>query len=330
MHVEQDPRPWQSVYAHPPPTRPYALPPTRRPLPTPRPRPESMPPPLRDALVVQAPAPSWPAAVLPSPTPRRPLPTPAPRHASIDLADRPAIPDRDLRIPSSFSRRTAPLPDPAAFSPPPPRPPGNPVMERRSTVSGAPPAQSSPPRRPLPSSPTAPPRVPSLHPRVPASSEDDRGPSSPLDMSDDEAYEPITFADPDRVVTPSPQYGIRDLPSRSRMAIASRPAPAPDSPASRPHSPQARPLTAFSQRIPPPAAAPQSLTLRFAAMGLAEERERQAQQSPAQSPTSPMRQQHTWSANMPPLPRAPRPLFGTADIPSKSDSTAIHTISCPE
>lgn len=292
--------------------------PSRRPLPTPRTRPESMPPPLRQSpLVVQAPAPSRPAILAPSatlatsptaPPARRPLPTPAlppTKHASVDLSARPASPakaiintiipnpnpDRDLRIPSSFSRRTAPPPDttnrppPAPFTPLPtwPRAPrsetheskspplrnrnfhpassatiGANVIERRSTVSGVfPPTvpppradprraespertqpaqrlQSSPPRRPLPSSPTSPPRVPSFHQRVPASSEDEYDISSPSDissLSDQDAYEPMTFADPLQTeddehdivfASPSPQYGIRDLPTRSRMAIANR------------------------------------------------------------------------------------------------------------
>ncbi|KAG8216876.1 hypothetical protein J3R82DRAFT_7142 [Butyriboletus roseoflavus] len=237
--------------------------PSRRPLPTPRTRPESMPPPPRQSpLVVQAPAPSRPAILAPSatlatsptaPPARRPLPTPAipsTKHASVDLTARHASPvksiigainpnpnpEPDLRIPSSFSRRTAPLPDlnnrpPAPFTPlstwprsprsdghetqeskisplrarkfPPPSsaPIGNNVIERRSTVSGVfPPTvprraespehtqppkrlQSSPPRRPLPSSPTSPPRVPSFHQRVSASSEDEYDISSPSDIS---------------------------------------------------------------------------------------------------------------------------------------------------
>lgn len=299
--------------------------PSRRPLPTPRTRPESMPPPPRQSpLVVQAPAPSRPAILVPSatltasptaPPARRPLPTPAlspakpsTKHSSIDLTARPASPvksviaainpnpDRDLRIPSSFSRRTAPPPDAnhppplasaASFATPPPTWPRSPpsetqeskfpplwtrtlpptsspiganVIERRSTVSGVLPHTVPPPRpehhraesperaqpaqllqsssshRPLPSSPTEPPRIPSLHQRVPASSEDEHDITSLSDtssLSAQDEYEPMTFADPmqaedDEIVfarnahIPSPQYGIRDLPTRSRIAIANR------------------------------------------------------------------------------------------------------------
>ncbi|KAH0826635.1 hypothetical protein J3R83DRAFT_5002 [Lanmaoa asiatica] len=463
--------------------------PSRRPLPTPRTRPESMPPPLRQSpLVLQAPAPSRPAILAPSatlatsptaPPARRPLPTPAlaparpsTKHTSIDLTTRPISPvksiigainanhDHDLRIPSSFSRRTAPPPDasnrppstPAApFSTPPPTWPRSPrsdshetqeiklapfwnrnlptttstsigtnVIERRSTVSGifpptvtvptprpdnrrvenparAQPAQrlqSSPSRRPLPSSPTETPRVPSLHQHVPASSEDEHDISSPSDissLSDRDAYEPMTFADPMQTEDdehdigfarsariPSPQYGIRDLPTRSRIAIAHRddrqnadtivsgtqqeqttrlrpvrsatlpppPTPSSSTPQSQPRTtslpqsprapPVSSPFTQLSGRSPPPGtptAEPRSLTLRFASMGLAEERERERQgqtqqeasspppaQSPnraATGPTSPVRQQQGWHANVAPLPRAPgnttRPFFGTTD-----------------
>lgn len=468
-----------------PPSRVYApaglAGPSRRPLPTPRTRPESMPPPLRESpLIVQAPAPSRPAILAPSatlatsptvPPVRRPLPTPAlpqtTKHNSIDLTARPTSPvkssintqpDRDLRIPSSFSRRTAPIPDvpihrpppvPAApFSTPPPTwsrspfsdahqtqqsksaqlrngipaPVGTNVIERRSTVSGVVPpivlprraespertlpAHSLPSRRPLPSSPIEPPRVPSLHQRVPASSEDENDISSPSDissLSDQDPYEPITFADPMQAEdvehdafarnahTPSPQYGIRDLPTRSRIAIANRddsqnantgaqqdqttrpravrsatlpqpPTPGLNTPQSQPRttslpqSPQERisppvstPFTPFSNRSPSPGSSttePQSLTLRFASMGLAEERkrERQTQQSasnptPAQSPsravhgpTSPVRQQHGWPANVPPLPPTPgnatRPFFGTTDVPSEFTNIDINNTSC--
>ncbi|KAF8842865.1 hypothetical protein BDN67DRAFT_946588, partial [Paxillus ammoniavirescens] len=143
-----------------------------------------------------------------------------------------------------------------------PAPNGTTVMERRSTVSGAVPAgtplyahgraesperrqpaspqqtQLSPSRRPLPSSPPPPARQRSIHQRIAASSgtDDDLDAelSSPSDVSTDievEQYEPMTFADPleeeeeeleDRHRTPSPQYGIRDLPHRSKVAIAGR------------------------------------------------------------------------------------------------------------
>ena len=518
MHVEHDGRRmygrgqsigFQYTHVSPPPTRGYApagihmAGPSRRPLPTPRTRPESMPPPPRQhPLVVQAPAPSRPAILAPSatlavsptaPPSRRPLPTPAlpaarpPKHGSIDLTARPpspvkssvnAYPDRDLRIPSSFSRRTAPLPDVSQRPLPPPAVPlstppptwprasrsdthemqqsnsaplwnrnlpatssapiGANVIERRSTVSGVfPPAvlptavpplrpdrraesperaqpaqrpQFSPSRRPLPSSPTEPPHVLSIHQRVPASSEDEREPSSPSDtssLSDRDPYQPMTFADPMQVEedeheimfarnahTPSPQYGIRDLPSRSRIAIANRDdsqnanvaasdtqheqttrshpvrsATLPQPPASSSTTPQGQPqttglpqsprarmsppvpssFTPFPDRSPgTPSGEHQSLTLRFASMGLAEERERererQTQQevpspTPAQSPvratpgpTSPVRQQPGWPANVPPLPRTPgntRRFFGTTDVPSEFalPNISIHDIS---
>ena len=475
--------------------------PSHRPLPTPRTRPESMPLPVRQfPLVVQAPAPSRPAILAssatlsPSPTAppaRRPLPTPtlarpSTKHAGGDLSARPVSPvksaintintnpDHDLRIPSSFSRRTAPLPDvnqrplpPTAppFSTPPPTwphssrsetqdsysaplwnrnvlapssaPIGANMMERRSTVSGVlpptvlapaappprpdlrrsespertPPAQRpqfSPSRRPLPSSPTEPLRVPSLHQPVPASTEDEYEPPSPSDISShsDNSYEPMTFADPMQVEDdveekivfakntdiPSPKYGIRDLPTRSRIAIANRddsqnanpfvsdtqeqasrpqsarPATLPQPPASNssipqgqsqtaaiPQSPRARmsppvssPFTSLSDRSPAlgtATAEPQSLTLRFASMGLAGERERERQwhtqqevsattssQSPVRTvpgPISPVRQQQGWPANVPPLPRTPgnntRPFFGTADVTSESPLAYIRT-----
>lgn len=468
---------------------------SRRPLPTPRTRPESMPPSVRQSpLVVQSPAPSRPAILAPSatlptsptaPPARRPLPTPAlqatrpsTKHASIDLTARPtspvksvisafnANPDQDLRIPSSFSRRTAPLPDaiqrplppPAAsFSTPPPTWPhasrfdthetrasnsvpfwnrnlpapspaqiGANVIERRSTVSGilppavlqpaAPPprtdlrrsesperaqtaqrSQFSPSRRPLPSSPTEPPRVPPFHQRIAVPPEDEHEPSSPSEsssVSDRDSYEPMTFADPMRAEddeddtlfvrnasAPSPEYGIRDLPTRSKIAIANRddsqsnnttqqehvtrsrtvrPATFPQPPASNESTPQAPSQTVVLPQSPrarmsPPvsssftplsdrgpalgtaSAEPQSLTLRFASMGLAEEREREREkqshqvsspslpQSPiraAPGPTSPVRQQQGWPANVPPLPRTPgnatRPFFGTTDVPGES------------
>ena len=489
-----------SVLASSSPTRGYAptgpihmAGPSRRPLPTPRTRPESMPPPPRNApLVVQAPAPSRPAilaTLTTSPTvqpARRPLPTPTPaltatrpanKHASVDLSSRPtspvksivgainANPDRDLSIPSSFSRRTAPLPDankrhplpPAAsFSTPPPTWPRSPHsdahstqefksaplwnrnlpvassaqigasgIERRSTVSGVPsptvfppavppprshlrrsesperaqPAQRpqfSPSRRPLPSSPTEPPRVPSLHQRVLAPPEDENELPSPSDVSSlsgSDSYEPMTFADPleedeDKELeivfarsahSRSPQYGIRNLPTRSRIAIANRsdnqnanaivsdtqqeqanrppsappttlaqtPAPKSSIPQAQPQTtalpqstrpPVSTPFASFTNRSPlgSPTAEPQSLTLRFASMGLAEERERgreretqQRVSSPARTqspvraapdPTSPVRQQQGWPANVPPLPRTPgksRPFFGTMDVSSK-------------
>ncbi|KIJ09756.1 hypothetical protein PAXINDRAFT_102181 [Paxillus involutus ATCC 200175] len=103
--------------------------------------------------------------------------------------------------------------------------------------------QLSPSRRPLPSSPPPPARQQSIHQRIAASSgtDDDLDAdlSSPSDVSTDievEQYEPMTFADPleeeeeeledrhgiARTRTPSPQYGIRDLPHRSRVAIAGR------------------------------------------------------------------------------------------------------------
>lgn len=112
------------------------------------------------------------------------------------------------------------------------------------------------------------------------------------------------------------------------------------------------PFTPFPNRSPAlgtPTAEPQSLTLRFASMGLAEERERQKErqtqqeapsptlaQSPIRtvtSPPSPMRQQQGWPANVPPLPRTPgnttRRLFGTTDVPSEFtlSNIGIHDIS---
>ncbi|KAG9313408.1 hypothetical protein JVU11DRAFT_5727 [Chiua virens] len=427
--------------------------PSRRPLPTPRSRPESMPPPPRQSpLVVQAPAPSRPvilsqSAVFPisptAPPARRPLPTPvlsppkpATKHSSLDLTARPTSPvksaintdtDPDLRIPSSFSRRTAPLLDvnhhlpPTLPNPHPdthetqsaplwnrnlPSAPAPTVIERRSTVSGVfppaalqprsnpprtqspqhPPAQrlqSSPTRRPLPSSPTEPPRIPHYHEC------DDHDISSPNEFSlpHPYTYEPITFADPqaeedddddDEIVlstdtnASSPKYGIRDLPARAWIAIANRDnqtpvvtSPStqheqttrqrpvrsvtlPQPPASEsqpstpglPQSPRAPVSPPASGRSPAPtspALEHQSLTLRFAAMGLAEERTREREKqamsspSPAQSPTraapgptSPVRQQHGWPTNVPPLPRTPgsttRPVFGTVDVTMKTQS----------
>ncbi|KAH7922772.1 hypothetical protein BV22DRAFT_1037147 [Leucogyrophana mollusca] len=406
---------------------------SRRPLPTPRARPESMPPPARQTPTIQAPAPSRPAILThaaslsadsPSSTSpptsassnnsRRPLPTPLPRstkHASLDLRMRPPSPVEESGpeqiLPSSLARKPTlpassmeshsltgsssesnptqtkfvPLwkrnlqsssPSPAQVS----GLSGTSSIERRSTVSGvvAPPklngpsirarsperppqvtenTQTSPSRRPLPSSPlvgATPPTVPqqtrshnvttsalsrtpttrSLHSRVPASSGTDDDISSPSDVStEEEDYIPkqdLRAGEGDQRRTPSPQYGIRDLPQRSRTIIASkqdpiisasaqqtnppltrhntrnrptRSATLPQPPISNVPQPREPPNATSSKDNPPDNGRGQSLTLRLAAASLGGD-ERSSSPTRREVPSSP-----AWPPNVPPLPRTP-------------------------
>ena len=231
-----------------------------------------------------------------------------------------------------------------------PSPVGNnaPAMERRSTVSGqsAPKVdavrgsdtsdsirrdrvQTSPTRRPLPlpqkdalpssrglaHTSTA----PSMYTQAPASSL--TGQENYLDA---DTEEPMVFADPeDGARTPSPQYGIRDLPQRSRTVIANRGNVADsvqlnDRPTSKDVGQRIRPVRSATLPHPPPSFPPQnprvpvtsdtlslinnrsgggqSLTFRLAAMGLSEE-----------FSTSPTRQlpDSRFPENVPPPPRFP-------------------------
>ncbi|KAF8552092.1 LIM-domain-containing protein [Imleria badia] len=130
-----------------PPTGPLHMAgPSRRPLPTPRTRPESMPPSVREStLVVQSPAPSRPAILAPSatlptsPTARRPLPTPAlplarpsTKHASIDLTGRPASPVKS----SSPSHPTLGRGPTSKRGLPPPPSPSNPTRTNGLSCGG--------------------------------------------------------------------------------------------------------------------------------------------------------------------------------------------------
>jgi len=214
---------------------------------------------------------------------------------------------RELQTPPSFTGNTAS------------------AMERRSTVSGqsAPKidavhgfdtsdsirrdlgrVQTSPTRRPLPlpqkdGLPTSRglahlPTVPSMYTRASASASTDQ--EKCLDPSTEE---PMVFTNPeDGARTPSPQYGIRDLPQRSRTVIANRGNVADsvqlnDRPTSLDVGKRTCPVRSATLPHPPPSFPPQnprvpvsndtlslinnrsgggqSLTFRLAALGLSEE-----------------------------------------------------------
>ncbi|KAH7886949.1 hypothetical protein F5I97DRAFT_1079215 [Phlebopus sp. FC_14] len=204
-------------------------------------------------------------------------------------------------------------------------------------------AQTSPSRRPLPSSPQT--CVTSMvnvrgrsgHMRVAASSGTDEEISSPSDPSTDEGeYEPIVFADPMGERTPSPQYGIRDLPQRSRTMIANRgnisndhiPGRRPiHKTPSPPKQPQSRTRPTRSATLPQPPVSGQphnspapfssntssvvagnggrSLTFRLASIALTEERRNQSPERALTSPTPPPPPSSGWPTNLAPLPRTP-------------------------
>ena len=219
-----------------------------------------------------------------------------------------------------------------------------PAMERRSTVSG-PPAprvdvipgshtsdstrkldrvQTSPSRRPLPLpqkaalsssrnvTQTSPTRSMSTRAPVPSSMDEENHFNTHT--------ENVDFADPeDDHRTPSPQYGIRDLPQRSRTVIANRErldnVPQNGKPASNVVGQRARPVrsatlppSSFSQnsRVPASNELPsilnersdgaKSLAFRFAAMSLSEE----LSASPTRHPPN-----SRFPENVPPPPRVP-------------------------
>lgn len=158
----------------------------------------------------------------------------------------------------------------------------------------------------------------------------------PFSHSSSEEEQPMIFADPeDGKRTPSPQYGIRDLPQRSRTAIVNRAnaidathdpgssgAPQRRRPARSATLPQ--PPSSPSSQIPPSTngnpscpindrGGEQSLTFRLAALGLAEE-------LGSANSTRQLPDPH-WPKKVPPLPRPPAP---QPNVPKKlSDTTTV-------
>ncbi|KIJ61632.1 hypothetical protein HYDPIDRAFT_115806 [Hydnomerulius pinastri MD-312] len=259
--------------------------------------------------------------------------------------------------------------------------------------------QSSPSRRPLPSSPNpshsnALSRAGSLHQRVAASSGSDsegvgEDISSPSDVSTDEddfargqGYggraragrgggeyedEPITFADPrgDDARTPSPLYGIRDMPLRrgggggmngisgdgqerafpqtqsfsqtqtqiktqaqAQAQARTKTRPARSATLPQPPSSFVTPSSASPSSPVPTAAnsdAPQSLTLRFASMGLVQDQERgRERENGNTSPTrgsSPTRQQQQQQGYPSPFTRSESPTRNTGTMTPLSSPT---------